>query len=99
MRTGSSGSEGGHRRTSSVVTTFPASSNDHAARATLGRQGASQKAGVHRIRDRGSGRDSGAFPATGLIAHRKALEAAGIHIHKCDTDEVSIVAIGRGSHP
>jgi len=48
----SSGSDGGRRRTSSVVTTFPASSNDHAARATLGRRRRPRRPGVRVSRDR-----------------------------------------------
>ena len=46
IRFGSSGSEGGCRRASSVVTHFPVSSNDHAARATLGRQGRPRRPGL-----------------------------------------------------
>ena len=60
-------------RPSSVVTHFPASSNDHAARATLGRQGASQKAGVPGSRVRVRTRVS--VPGTQLCSRRTKLDA------------------------
>jgi len=97
IRVGCSGSEGGRRRASSVVTDFPASSNDHAARATLGRQGRPRRPGY---RETVTVAVSVAVSETVPVAVSETVPVAvAVSVAVSETVPVAVTATGHAGNP